>query len=277
MRILVVEDDPKLGRLLRRMLERDLHVVDLAVDAGTALEFAEMTREFDVVILDVGLPDGSGLDVARRLRRLAYPAGILMLTARDTVADRIAGLDAGADDYLVKPFSYEELVARLRALGRRPRSASRGGPGFADRGARSCSTRSAMTSPSTIARSSLTAQEFVVLETLMRQAGRAMSRDELMDRAWPLGAELTQNAVEAYIHRLREKLGAGGRAHRDGARRRLPAQRPMTNLPGPFHRGAANLDRRVALSRMRRPCAGSACASCCGAAARRWSCWWCWA
>ena len=118
MRILVVEDDPKLGRLLRRMLERDLHVVDLAVDARTALEFVEMTKEFDAVILDIGLPDGSGLDIARRLRRDAYPVPILMLTARDTVADRVAGLDAGADDYLVKPFSYEELVARLRALGR---------------------------------------------------------------------------------------------------------------------------------------------------------------
>ena len=209
MRILVVEDDPKLGRLLRRMLERDLHVVDLAVDAGAALEFAEMTTEFDVVILDVGLPDGSGLDVARRLRRNAYPAGILMLTARDTVADRIAGLDAGADDYLVKPFSYEELVARLRALGRRPRSASRGDTGALTVGPIVLDEiRHEVTVDDRAI--TLTAQEFVVLETLMRQAGRAMSRDELMDRAWPLGAELTQNAVEAYIHRLREKLGAAG-------------------------------------------------------------------
>jgi DNA-binding response OmpR family regulator len=209
MRILLVEDDPKLGRLLRRMLERDLHVVDLAVDARTALEIAEISTEFDAVILDVGLPDGSGLDIARRLRQEAYPVGILMLTARDAVADKIAGLDAGADDYLVKPFSYEELVARLRALGRRPRAASHGGPCALEVGpivldeVRHEVTVDDRPIP-------LTAQEFAVLETLMRQAGRAMTRDELMDRAWPLGAELTQNAVEAYIHRLREKLGRAG-------------------------------------------------------------------
>jgi DNA-binding response OmpR family regulator len=209
MRILVVEDDPKLGRLLRRMLERDLHVVDLAVNARTALEFVEMTKEFDAVILDIGLPDGSGLDIARRLRREAYPVPILMLTARDTVADRVAGLDAGADDYLVKPFSYEELVARLRALGRRPRTASHGGPGALQVGPIVLDeiAHEVAVNDHPIA---LTAQEFVVLEVLMRQAGRAMSRDELMDRAWPLGAELTQNAVEAYIHRLREKLGHAG-------------------------------------------------------------------
>jgi len=209
MRILVVEDDPKLGRLLRRMLERDLHVVDLAVDARTALEFVEMTKEFDAVILDIGLPDGSGLDIARRLRREAYPVPILMLTARDTVADRVAGLDAGADDYLVKPFSYEELVARLRALGRRPRAARRDGPGLLSVGPIVLDEirHEVAVDDHPIA---LTAQEFVVLEALMRQAGRAMSRDELMDRAWPLGAELTQNAVEAYIHRLREKLGHAG-------------------------------------------------------------------
>jgi two-component system response regulator QseB len=132
-----------------------------------------------------------------------------MLTARDTVADRVAGLDAGADDYLVKPFSYEELVARLRALGRRPRSARRGGPGALTVGPIALDEiRHEVTVDDRPI--SLTAQEFVVLETLMRQAGRAMSRDELMDRAWPLGAELTQNAVEAYVHRLREKLGESG-------------------------------------------------------------------
>ena len=209
MRILVVEDYPKLGRLLRRMLERDLHVVDLAVDTRTALEFVEMTKEFDAVILDIGLPDGSGLDIARRLRREAYPVPILMLTARDTVADRVAGLDAGADDYLVKPFSYEELVARLRALGRRPRSPRRDGPGLLSVGPIVLDEirHEVAVDDHPIA---LTSQEFVVLEALMRQAGRAMSRDELMDRAWPLGAELTQNAVEAYIHRLREKLGHAG-------------------------------------------------------------------
>jgi DNA-binding response OmpR family regulator len=209
MHVLVVEDDPKLGRLLCRMLERDRHVVDLAIDAESAIEYAQMTKALDAVILDVGLPDRSGLEVARQLRRDANPAGILMLTARDSIADRIAGLDAGADDYLVKPFSYEELAARLRALGRRPRTPRRGGPGLLSVGPIVLDEirHEVAVDDHPI---SLTAQEFAVLETLMRQAGRALSREELMDRAWPLGSELTQNAVEASVHRVRERLGPAG-------------------------------------------------------------------
>ena len=169
-----------------------------------------MTKALDAVILDVGLPDRSGLEVARELRRDAHPAGILMLTARDSIADRIAGLDAGADDYLVKPFyirGTRRAAARSRAATAHPEAWR---PGVACPWAPSCSTRSVTRSRSMTSPISLTAQEFAVLETLMRQAGRAMSRDELMDRAWPLGSELTQNAVEAYMHRLREKLGPAG-------------------------------------------------------------------
>ena len=118
MHLLVIEDDERLGRVLKRLLEEDRHVVDVATDGETGLDLAE-SDGIDVVILDVGLPDISGLEVARRLRHREKDTAILMLTARDTVGDRVAGLDAGADDYLVKPFAYEELAARLRALGRR--------------------------------------------------------------------------------------------------------------------------------------------------------------
>ena len=124
MHLLVIEDDERLGRVLKRLLEEDRHVVDLATDGATGLDLAEADG-IDVVILDIGLPDISGIEVAQRLRRRGSETAILMLTARDTVSDRVAGLDAGADDYLVKPFAYEELSARLRALARRAESGPR--------------------------------------------------------------------------------------------------------------------------------------------------------
>ena len=119
MHLLVIEDDPRLSRLLKRLLEDDRHVVELATDGTTGLELAEDAPGIECVILDVGLPDISGLEVARRLRAEGSDVPILMLTARDTVGDRVSGLDAGADDYLVKPFAFEELSARLRAMARR--------------------------------------------------------------------------------------------------------------------------------------------------------------
>src|SRR5512141_1752407 len=125
MHLLVVEDDPRLVRLLRRLLEEDRHIVETATTGQDGLEIAEAAAGIDLVILDVGLPDISGLEVARRVRTSGSEVAILMLTARDTVNDRVTGLDAGADDYLVKPFAYEELSARLRALGRRRESGPR--------------------------------------------------------------------------------------------------------------------------------------------------------
>ena len=121
MHLLVIEDDPRLVRLLRRLLEEDRHIVETATTGLDGLDIAEATTGIEVVILDIGLPDISGLEVARRVRATGSEVAILMLTARDTVGDRVTGLDAGADDYLVKPFAYEELAARLRALGRRGR------------------------------------------------------------------------------------------------------------------------------------------------------------
>jgi len=119
MHLLVIEDDPRLVRLLRRLLEEDRHVVETATTGLDGLDIAEATSGIEVVILDIGLPDISGLEVARRIRATGSEVSILMLTARDTVGDRVTGLDAGADDYLVKPFAFEELSARLRALSRR--------------------------------------------------------------------------------------------------------------------------------------------------------------
>jgi two-component system OmpR family response regulator len=203
MHLLVVEDDPRMGRLLKRLLEEDRHVVDLAttVEDGLALAGAE---GIDAVVLDIGLPDGSGLDVARRLRQRGSGVAILMLTARDTVGDRVLGLDAGADDYLVKPFAYEELSARLRALDRRRTPAVRAGavlsagPITLDEAARSVTVAGR--------RVDLSRREFSLLEALLRHPGQVLSRDQLLDHAWPYGVAVTPNAVDAYVHLLRGKL-----------------------------------------------------------------------
>jgi DNA-binding response OmpR family regulator len=209
MHLLVVEDDDRLRRVLKRLLEEDRHVVDVAADGESGAEIAESTQGIDAVILDIGLPDMSGLDVARRIRRTNAELAILMLTARDTVGDRVNGLDAGADDYLVKPFAYEELAARLRALSRRatngPRRAAAKlavGPIVLDEAARrvTAAGRDVDLSP----------REFSLLECLLRHPGQTLTRDQLLDQAWPFSVAVTPNAVDAYVHYLRTKLGAAG-------------------------------------------------------------------
>jgi DNA-binding response OmpR family regulator len=209
MHLLVVEDDERLSRALRRLLEEDRHVVDVAADGETGLAIAEDGAGIEAVILDVGLPDMSGLEVARRLRRKRSELAILMLTARDTVDDRVTGLDAGADDYLVKPFAYEELAARLRALGRRGATSRRPEPKLAvgpivlDETSRRVTLdgRSIDLSP----------REFSLLECLLRHPGQTLSRDQLLDQAWPFSVAVTPNAVDAYVHYLRDKLGSAGK------------------------------------------------------------------
>jgi two-component system response regulator MprA len=208
--LLVIEDDPRLGRLLKRLLEDDRHVVELAADGESGLEIAEEAPGIECVILDIGLPDMSGLDVARRLRDAGSAVTILMLTAHDTVGDRVTGLDAGADDYLVKPFAFEELSARLRALSRRGAPAGRRtapklivGPITLDEAARRVTVEGSNVD--------LSPREFSLLECLLRHAGQTLSRDQLLDQAWPFGVAVTPNAVDAYIHYLRDKLGSAGR------------------------------------------------------------------
>ena len=210
MHLLVIEDDERLGRVLKRLLEEDRHVVDLAVDGETGLDLAEADG-IDAVILDIGLPDISGLEVATRLRKRGTETAILMLTARDTVTDRVTGLDAGADDYLVKPFAYEELSARLRALARRaepgPRRAEpriEVGPISLDEAGRRVTVNGKLVD--------LSPREFSLLECFLRHPGKTLTRDQLLDQAWPYSVAVTPNAVDAYVHYLRTKLGeAGGR------------------------------------------------------------------
>ena len=209
MHLLVIEDDPRLSRLLRRLLEEDRHVVELATDGVSGVEIAAAAPGIDAIVLDVGLPDISGLEVARRVRASGSDVAILMLTARDTVGDRVSGLDAGADDYLVKPFAYEELAARLRALGRRGNGSRRAepklvvGPITLDETARRVTLDGKTVD--------LSPREFSLLECFLRHPGQTLSRDQLLDQAWPFSVAVTPNAVDAYIHYLREKLGVAGR------------------------------------------------------------------
>jgi DNA-binding response OmpR family regulator len=208
MHLLVIEDDPRLVRLLRRLLEEDRHIVETATTGQDGLDIIDATTGIEVVVLDLGLPDISGLEVSRRIRAAGSEVAILMLTARDTVGDRVTGLDAGADDYLVKPFAYEELAARLRALGRRGATSRRPEPKLAvgpivlDETSRRVTLdgRSIDLSP----------REFSLLESLLRHPGQALSRDQLLDQAWPFGVAVTPNAVDAYVHYLRTKLGTEG-------------------------------------------------------------------
>jgi DNA-binding response OmpR family regulator len=209
MHLLVIEDDPRLVRLLRRLLEEDRHVVETAMTGRDGVDIVEATTGIDAIILDIGLPDISGLDVARKIRATGSETAILMLTARDTVGDRVNGLDAGADDYLVKPFAYEELAARLRALARRGAGARRAeprlvvGPIMLDETSRRVTLDGK--------RIDLSPREFSLLECLLRHPGQTLSRDQLLDQAWPFSVAVTPNAVDAYVHYLRDKLGSAGR------------------------------------------------------------------
>jgi two-component system OmpR family response regulator len=209
MHLLLVEDDQRLARVLRRLLEDDRHVVEVAHDGTGGIEIATSPAGIEVVILDVGLPDVTGLEVARRIRKAGSEVAILMLTARDTVSDRVSGLDSGADDYLVKPFAYEELAARLRALARRSESGPRRpdpviavGPIALDE-----RTRRVTVDGRPI---DLSPREFSLLECFLRHPGQSLTRDQLLDQAWPFSVAVTPNAVDAYVHYLRTKLGEAG-------------------------------------------------------------------
>jgi len=211
--VLIVEDDPRLGRLLQRLMAEERHVVDLAVGGREALELIEAGGGFDAIVLDVGLPDMDGFEVARRMRASGSRLPILMLTARDGVSDRIAGLDAGADDYVVKPFAYEEVAARLRALARRSTGDREGGAMLATLVSGPIvldETRRRVTVADRPVE--LTPREFSILECFLRHPGHALSRDQLLDMAWPFGVAVTPNTVDAFITFLRRKLGPLGAA-----------------------------------------------------------------
>jgi two-component system OmpR family response regulator len=200
-RLLVVEDEPKMAEVLRRALTRAGYAVDVAVDGEEAL-WAAHENEYDAVVLDAVIPAPDGFEVCRRLRADDMGVPVLLLTARDALADRVAGLDAGADDYLTKPFAFEELLARVRALVRRGPSerspvlrvgdleldpaehqASRGGRPL-----------------------DLPPKSFAALEYLMRNPGRVVTRTELREHVWDFAFEAASNAVDQCVSRLREAV-----------------------------------------------------------------------
>jgi two-component system OmpR family response regulator len=225
MRVLIVEDEAKMAGLIKRGLTREGMAVDVVGEGEDALWRAQAT-EYDAIVLDVMLPGIDGFEVCQRLRDAGVWSPILMLTARDAVRDRVAGLDRGADDYLVKPFSYAELLARLRALTRR---------GPAEHPTELCvgdlrldpSTRRVWRGDAEI---ELSAKEFAVLETFMRNPGAVLSRFQLLEHAWDYEYENRSNVVDAYVRLLRQKIdrpfgvesietvrGVGYRIREDGA------------------------------------------------------------
>jgi two-component system response regulator QseB len=200
MRVLVVEDDPMIGRAVADGLQGDGYAVDWVRDGGAA-ELALKHGPYDLAVLDLGLPK-DGFEVLKSLRRAKIEVPVLIITARDAVADRIAGLDHGADDYLVKPFDLDELLARARAVVRR--RAGRATPEIqygalsVDPAKREVSWRGT--------RIELSAREFAVLEALMREPGTVVSRAKLEDSVYGWGEEVGSNSVEVHLHHLRKKL-----------------------------------------------------------------------
>jgi DNA-binding response OmpR family regulator len=204
MHILVVEDDRPLARILRKSIESSGHTVDIVGDGDEGLRVAR-TRIHDALVLDLQLPRLSGIEVCKRLRDDGNTVPIIMLTARGAVADRIEGLDVGADDYLAKPFSLAELQARLRALHRRGKvepELLRAGVLELDTSARELRVNGKAVE--------LTGTELALLEYLMRNPGVVLSRDQLRDEVWGDGFEPASNVVDIYVHYVRRKLKRAG-------------------------------------------------------------------
>jgi two-component system, OmpR family, response regulator len=201
MRVLVVEDDVKMAALVRRGLLEEGLAVDVARVGDDALWMAGAT-DYDAIVLDVMLPGLDGFELCRRLREAGRWSPVLMLTARDSVEDRVAGLDAGADDYLVKPFSFAELLARLRSLARRPALER---PAVLEVGDLRLdpATRRVWRGEVEI---HLSAKEFALLETFMRRPGQVLSRYQLLEHCWDYSYENRSNVVDVYVRYLREKV-----------------------------------------------------------------------
>jgi two-component system OmpR family response regulator len=207
MRLLVVEDEAKLARILQRGLEREGYAVDVVLDGRQALIRLQVNHEdYDLAVLDVMLPGMDGLSVCRRLRADGVDLPILVLTARDATADKVAGLDSGADDYLVKPFAFEELLARIRTLLRRPRQALP--PVMAIGGLELDPSRhEARCEGAPLA---LSAKEFGLLELFMRHPGEVLTRDRILDHLWDEEYDAFSNIVDVYVRKLRRKIDVAG-------------------------------------------------------------------
>jgi two-component system OmpR family response regulator len=201
MRALVVEDEAKMADLVRRGLVEEGYAADVARTGEEALWMAR-AAPYDAIVLDLMLPGRDGLEVCRELRAAGVWSPILMLTARDGVGDRVAGLDAGADDYLVKPFSFAELLARLRALTRRPLAER---PSVLEVGSLRLdpARRQAWRGDDAL---TLSTKELALLETFMRHPGDVLSRLDLLEHAWDIAYENRSNVVDVYVRYLREKI-----------------------------------------------------------------------
>ena len=204
MRVLLVEDDPKINAIVQQALQEEAYAVDVAFDGDRAEEMA-FVNEYDAVVLDLMLPGKDGLEVCRSLREWGSITPVLMLTARDGLQDRVAGLDSGADDYLVKPFHVEELLARVRALLRRqaPTKTIRLAAGdlVVDTAAHTVTRGGELIG--------LTHTEYALLEYMMRRLGEVVTRGELMEHVWDEHYEGLSNIVDVYIRRLRSKIDEG--------------------------------------------------------------------
>jgi two-component system response regulator QseB len=203
MRLLLIEDDPMIGEAIRAGLRRDGFTVDWVRNAEAGRQALD-TEPFELLLLDLGLPGGDGLTLLKALRGGGSGLAVLVITARDAVADRVAGLDAGADDYLVKPFDLDELAARIRALLRR--KSGRTEPHLEHLGVVLDPATHRVTRAG--AEVALAPREFALLELLLERPGAILSRSQLEERLYGWGEEVESNAIEVHIHSLRRKLGA---------------------------------------------------------------------
>lgn len=206
MHILIVEDERRLATLLRRVLTEERYTADIAFDGEAGLEMA-LAKPYDLLVLDLMLPKLDGLGVCHALREAGVASAVLMLTARGAVEDRVRGLNAGADDYLVKPFAMDELLARINALLRRR-----------ERGAEGASQLRVADLTLDLVRHEaqraervleLTAKEFSLLEFLMRHPGQTLTRSQILDHVWSYDFDSLSNVVDTYIHYLRDKIDRG--------------------------------------------------------------------
>lgn len=203
MRILLVEDDAMIGKAVLDVLRSEHYAVDWVRD-GSAADAALAAERYDLVLLDLGLPKADGLTVLRSLRSRRDTVPVLVATARDAIGDRVAGLDAGADDYIVKPYDTDELLARVRALLRR--SAARGEPLISHKGLElNPATREASLHGQAL---SLTPREWALLEPMLQRPGVVFSKAQLEQKLYSWRDDISSNAVEVYVHGLRKKLGA---------------------------------------------------------------------
>ena len=206
MHILVVEDEERLAALVRRVLVEERHAVDVAHDGHAGLDLAD-SDTYDLVILDVMLPGMDGFEVCRQMREDGVETPVLMLTARGAVEDRVAGLNVGADDYLVKPFAMEELLARVNALLRRRKGSLDTAPELRAGDLTLDLVRHEVRRGNRIIE--LTAKEFALLEFLMRHPGQVLTRTQITDHVWRYDIDALSNVVDTYIHYLRDKVDKG--------------------------------------------------------------------